>query len=97
MEEQLKTVVDAIRNSTLQLSQQLFGNVDFTSWSVSDLWHKQILPFVQAVDWKNEKWIQALLAFHVVLLVTVLLTRRFQNLQIALFLFICSFSFHCFC
>ena len=90
MEEQLKLVLDAVRNATQQLSQQIFGHIDFKSWSLSDLWDKQILPFIQAVDWKNEKWIQLLLAFHVMLLVTVLLTRRFQNMQIVLFMFICT-------
>ncbi|GJP83658.1 hypothetical protein CLOP_g13787 [Closterium sp. NIES-67] len=46
----------------------------------------QIQAFIHAVDW-TEPWIIGLLSFHAVLLLMVLLTRRWQNFQFVVFAF----------
>jgi hypothetical protein len=50
----------------------------------------QATAFINAVDWKNERWIHGLIAFHVILLTIAIITRRKQNIQIVLFIFICT-------
>lgn len=93
MEETLKHVTEVIKNNTIELSKKIFGNVDISSWNIADLWYKQIIPFVEAVDWKNEVWLQILFALHISLYILVFLSRKWQNFQIALFLLICTFNF----
>lgn len=48
--------------------------------------YDQVMGFYYAVSWSKERWLQALLALHVVLLLLVLFARRFRDLQILLFL-----------
>lgn len=48
--------------------------------------------FIAAIDW-SERWIQAILATHVFLLVTVLWFRKNSAVQIAVFLLACMIVF----
>mmetsp|Transcript_10462 Transcript_10462/g.13569 ORF Transcript_10462/g.13569 Transcript_10462/m.13569 type:complete len:172 (-) Transcript_10462:163-678(-) len=45
--------------------------------------------FIAAVDW-NERWIQAILGFHVVLFVMTVLFRKKQGVQVCIFFLICG-------
>lgn len=56
-----------------------------TDWTFS----QTLVGFYHAVNW-NQKWLQAVLVGHVVLLALVLWTRKRFHVQIGLFLFICA-------
>lgn len=48
--------------------------------------------FSSAVDW-SETWIRGLIAFHLVMLVLAILTRRSETLQSVLFAVVCVMAF----
>ncbi|GBG32932.1 Transmembrane protein 18 [Hondaea fermentalgiana] len=52
--------------------------------------YEVLMGFFHAVDWANESWLQALLAAELVLVLVVFLSRKWQRLQLVLFLFICA-------
>ncbi len=48
------------------------------------------MGFIHAVSWEKELWLQGLLAFHVLLVILIILTRRFHNFQVFLFIVLCG-------
>ncbi|GAB1868827.1 Transmembrane protein 18 [Camponotus japonicus] len=48
--------------------------------SIDGIW-----PFLQSIDWRDP-WLAALIIFHIVVTMTVLMTRNHANFQIILFL-----------
>jgi hypothetical protein len=52
--------------------------------------YDNFLGFFHAIDWK-EPWIMGLMAFHALLLLVTLLSRRHLNFHMFLFLLACKF------
>ena len=68
-----------VQGVTKDLASQLRGSQPHeTAWNA-------LQAFLHAVDWR-ERWLRALLAFHTALAATLLLTRRSEAAQAALFL-----------
>lgn len=53
------------------------------------LWLSSLKAFYGAVDW-DEWWIQAIVSFHVVVFMLIVLTRKSQSVQIALTVSLCA-------
>ncbi len=69
-----------------------FTNVMKSSAKAPNDIKEHISAFIAAINWKEEKWIFFLLAFHIVLLLAVVLTRKRQFIQFMLFVIICSLT-----
>ncbi|XP_019450486.1 PREDICTED: uncharacterized protein LOC109352750 [Lupinus angustifolius] len=54
--------------------------------------YENFMGFFHAIDWK-EPWLMGLGAFHVVLLLVVILSRKNTNFQMCLFLLTCKSHF----
>jgi hypothetical protein len=52
-----------------------------------------VAAFVAAVDWRNERWLWALGAAHVLLLAMVIATRRWWAAQVYFLCFVCTWAF----
>ena len=55
--------------------------------------YDQAMGFYHAISWSEEKWLQALLATHVLTFLFILLGRRFYTLQVLVFLVMCGLVF----
>jgi len=49
-----------------------------------------LMGFLHAVDWKNETWLQVILAGHVLLWIVVVLTRKWAIFQGVIFVTLCA-------
>lgn len=47
--------------------------------------------FVNGVYWRDEVWLQGLIAMHIVLFICIIMSRRNMNIQAVLFAIICKF------
>lgn len=66
----------------------------FPSMSQSYMFfYDQAMGFYHAVSWSKEKWLQALLAGHVVTLLLIIFGQRFRTLQMIIFLTGCFLIF----
>lgn len=73
------------------IEQSMLHLIKETAQAPSTAWeHWQ--AFSSAVDW-SETWIRCLLSFHLVLFTLVLLTRKSEIAQIALFMVVCGLTF----
>nr|VDD44949.1 unnamed protein product [Brassica oleracea] len=58
--------------------------------------YENFMGFFHAIDWK-EPWIMGLMAFHSLVLIVTLISRRHFNFHMFLFLLACKLSFRRFC
>ncbi|KAJ8431441.1 hypothetical protein Cgig2_014934 [Carnegiea gigantea] len=76
MEEHMNMMVDMVQKISIELRSGFAPSYD------------NFIGFFHAIDWK-ERWLICLLAFHVLLLLTAILSRKHVNLQMCLFLLAC--------
>ena len=90
----LDEVLSEVRQQHQKIVQQVTAQIkEFTSTgnqTFVDAVTSNISDFIEAINWRDEKWLQGLLAFHVVFFLIIWFTRHRKNLHTILFLVICK-------
>jgi hypothetical protein len=80
-----------VKQQHKKIIDHVMANIrNFTSTTYNQTFLESAQAFINAVNWREEKWLQILIGFHIVFLFIIIMTRQKTNLQAFFFFLICG-------